>query len=62
MKHQQQWLAGSNGIAHMTDPLDRWRSLCGARQVLERLAYPAVRRCLVCELRSGARDVVVRPA
>jgi hypothetical protein len=50
---RHQWLAGRNQIAHATDPADRWRTLCGATQVLERMAWPAERRCLVCELRAG---------
>jgi hypothetical protein len=47
------WLAGSNRIAHATNPLDPWRALCGATQVLERMAYPAERRCRMCQLRAG---------
>lgn len=54
-KHRQQWLAGPNGIAHCTDPADRYVALCGARQVLERLAYPEQRKCLVCETRAKAK-------
>lgn len=49
---REQWLAGKNGVAHMTNPTDRWRALCGATQVLERLSYPIERRCLMCELRA----------
>ena len=27
-QRRYQWLAGPNGIAHATDPADRWRTLC----------------------------------
>lgn len=52
-KPRYQWLAGPNGTAHATDPRDRWRTLCGAKAVLERLAWPTVSKCRLCALRAG---------
>lgn len=45
---RRKWLAGRDGTAHCTGPFDRWRALCGATAVLERLAWPEERRCRVC--------------
>lgn len=52
-KTRYKWLAGPNEIAHATDPQDRWRTMCGATQVLERLAHPWVIKCRLCALRAG---------
>ena len=56
MSKRLQWLAGPNLIGHATDPADRWRTLCGLRQVIERLAYPVQRPCRVCEARAAERE------
>lgn len=50
MTARLQWLAGPDGTAHASGR--GWDTLCGRRAVLERLAWPALRRCRVCEERA----------
>jgi len=58
---RRKWLAGPDGTAHCTGPFDRWRALCGATQVLGRLAWPEERRCRLCvALDAGVTAGVVR--
>ena len=41
------WRAADDRVAHASLPKGR-RTLCGQRIVLERLAWPRIRRCMTC--------------
>ena len=41
------WRAGADKVAHAHLPRQQ-RTLCGERVVIERLAWPTFRHCMVC--------------